>query len=202
VRLLLATTNQGKVSELKEMVGDRWNVVSLKAYPDLPEVWEVGATFEENARMKAWAYAAVTGLPALADDSGLCVDALDGGPGIHSARYAPGADAARVRKLLAELDAVPPGGRGASFRCALCLALPSAPVAVVHGECRGSIARQPRGRNGFGYDPVFLVGNGDQTMAELSADEKARVSHRGKAFRLIKSHLDALAAGESTCRSP
>lgn len=198
MRLLLATTNQGKVSELKEMVGDRWNVVSLVDYPDLPEIWEVGATFEENARMKAWAYAAVTGLPALADDSGLCVDALDGGPGIHSARYAPGADPARVRKLLAELDAVPPGRRGASFQCALCLALPSAPVAVVHGECRGSIARQPRGRNGFGYDPVFLVGDGDQTMAELSADEKARVSHRGKAFRQIKSHLDALAAGEST----
>ena len=194
MRLLFATTNPGKVSELKGMVGDRWEVVSLNAYPDLPEVWEVGATFEENARMKAWAYAAATGLPALADDSGLCVDALDGGPGVRSARYAPGADAARVRKLLGELDAVPARRRGAWFRCALCLALPSAPVAVVLGECRGTIARQPRGANGFGYDPIFLVDDEDKTMAELTADEKARVSHRGKAFRLIKSHLDALAA--------
>jgi XTP/dITP diphosphohydrolase len=184
------------------MVGDRWEVVSLEGYPDLPEVWEVGATFEDNARMKACAYAAVTGLPALADDSGLCVDALDGGPGVRSARYAPGSDAARVRKLLGALDALPGRGRGASFRCALCLALPSAPVAVVSGECRGSIARQPRGANGFGYDPIFLVGDGDKTMAELTADEKARVSHRGQAFRLIQSHLDALAAGGSAHRSP
>lgn len=194
MKLLFATRNAGKLAELSLLVGDRLEIVSSEAFP-VPEVEEVGETFEENARSKALASTRATGLPSLADDSGLCVDALDGGPGVRSARYAPGGDRDRYEKLLAAMRDFPEDRRGASFQCALCLALPDGRTFLSHGECRGSIARAPRGSHGFGYDPVFEIERGGRTMAELSPDEKARLSHRGRAFRAMLPRLEALARG-------
>jgi XTP/dITP diphosphohydrolase len=188
VNLVFATTNAGKLAELRALCPEGVQVVSA-ADVSLPEVSEDGATFADNARKKALSALAATGLAALADDSGLCVDALGGRPGVLSARYAPGSDADRVERLLEELAQVPEGARGAVFQCALCLALPGGETVEVAGACRGSIARAPRGTGGFGFDPVFVLPAG-QTMAELSRDEKARVSHRGRAFALLRPVLE------------
>ncbi|MBN9687272.1 MULTISPECIES: RdgB/HAM1 family non-canonical purine NTP pyrophosphatase [unclassified Corallococcus] len=193
-KLLFATGNAGKVRELRLLVGDAVEVVSLKDLPPIPEPVEDAATFEENAVKKAREYSEATGLPALADDSGLCVDALDGRPGVHSARYAPGDDKARYEKLLAELADVPEEKRTASFRCALALVTGKGDEARVEvGRCEGVILRAPKGTNGFGYDPVFQVeGEGGRSMAELAPEEKSRVSHRARAFQLMRRHLLAL----------
>jgi XTP/dITP diphosphohydrolase len=188
-RLLFATTNPGKLRELRGLVGDAVEVLSLKELPPIPEPVEDGATFEENAEKKARAYAEASGLPALADDSGLCVDALGGRPGVHSARYAEGDDRARYEKLLAELASVPEPQRTASFRCALCLAFPAGLARVEVGRCDGRIAFGPRGSHGFGYDPVFLLPQLGRTLAELTPEEKAGLSHRGQAFRKMLPHL-------------
>lgn len=197
MRLLFATRNRGKLAELTDLVGDRLEVASLDEV-DVPEVDEDGETFEENARKKALSAARASGLPALADDSGLCVDALGGAPGTLSARYAEGDDRARYEKLLAALRDVPDECRGAAFRCALCLAFPDGRSFFTRGECRGFIARAPRGTNGFGYDPVFTLSPGGRTIAELSREEKARLSHRGQAFRAMAPRLEALARGVTT----
>ncbi len=194
-RLLFATTNPGKVKELRGLVGDAVEVVSLKELPPVPEPVEDGETFEANAEKKARAYAQATGLPSLADDSGLCVDALGGRPGVHSARYAPGDDRARYEKLLGELSGVPEERRTASFRCALCLAVPGGKSHIEVGRCEGRILTGPRGAHGFGYDPVFLIPALGKTMAELTSEEKAGVSHRGEAFRKIRPVLLGLQAG-------
>jgi XTP/dITP diphosphohydrolase len=167
-------------------------VVSLSEVTITPAA-EDGATFAKNAWKKATHAAHVSGLPALADDSGLCVDALDGRPGVLSARYAEGSDADRVEKLLEELENVADDRRGAGFRCALCLALPDGREFEVEGECRGRISRVPRGKGGFGYDPIFLV-EGGRSMAELSRKEKSSRSHRGLAFAKLKPYLALLAA--------
>jgi XTP/dITP diphosphohydrolase len=194
-RLLFATTNVGKVKELRDLVGDAVEVVSLKDLPPIPEPVEDGETFEANAELKARAYSLATGLPALADDSGLCVDALGGRPGVHSARYAEGDDRARYEKLLGELAGVPEERRTASFRCALCLVRPGGETRIEEGRCEGRILNGPRGSNGFGYDPVFWVPALGKTMAELTREEKAAVSHRGDAFRKMRPALLALQAG-------
>ncbi|MBZ4375522.1 RdgB/HAM1 family non-canonical purine NTP pyrophosphatase [Corallococcus sp. AS-1-6] len=193
-KLLFATGNAGKLRELRALVGDAVEVVSLKDLPPVPEPVEDGATFEENAVKKAREYSEATGLPALADDSGLCVDALDGRPGVHSARYAPGSDKDRYEKLLADLADVPEERRTASFRCALALVTGRGDEARVEvGRCEGLILRAPKGTNGFGYDPVFQVeGEGGRSMAELAPEEKSRVSHRARAFLLMRRHLLAL----------
>ena len=193
-RLLFATSNAGKLRELRALVGDAVEVVSLKDLPPVPEPEEDGDTFQANAVKKARAYSEATGLPALADDSGLCVDALDGRPGVLSARYAPGDDRARYEKLLAELTGVPDAKRTASFRCALALVTGKGEEPRVEvGRCEGTILHAPKGTNGFGYDPVFQVeGEGGRSMAELAAEEKARVSHRARAFQLMRRHLLAL----------
>ncbi|MFP2931901.1 RdgB/HAM1 family non-canonical purine NTP pyrophosphatase [Pyxidicoccus sp. 3LG] len=188
-RLLFATSNKGKLRELRELVGDAVEVVSLADLPPVPEPVEDAATFEGNAVKKAREYAQATGLPALADDSGLCVDALDGRPGVHSARYAPGDDRARYEKLLAELSGVPDARRTASFQCALALVKPGGETHVEVGRCEGRIGHAPRGTHGFGYDPVFVFPDRDRTMAELTSEEKAAVSHRGAAFRKMRPHL-------------
>jgi XTP/dITP diphosphohydrolase len=195
VKLLFGTRNPGKLRELRALVGSRFEVVSLQDLGPVPEVEETGETFEANAEAKALAYARSTGLATLADDSGLCVDALGGRPGVHSARYAPGSDANRVEKLLREMRAVSEGRRAAVFRCALCLALPTGWQVLESAECRGEIAREPRGENGFGYEPVFLVPELGRTMAELSADEKGQISHRARAMARMRPHLQLLAAG-------
>ncbi|WP_224243393.1 XTP/dITP diphosphatase [Hyalangium gracile] len=193
-RVLFATTNAGKVKELRGLVGGSVEVVSLKDLPPIPEPVEDGETFEANAEKKARAYAEASGLPALADDSGLCVDALGGRPGVHSARYAEGDDRARYLKLLGELEGVPEAQRTASFRCALCLAFPGGKALVEVGRCEGSILTGPRGAHGFGYDPVFFIPALGKTMAELTSEEKSGVSHRGEAFRKMKPALLALQA--------
>jgi XTP/dITP diphosphohydrolase len=195
-KLLFATTNAGKLRELRGLVGDAVEVVSLADLRPLPDVVEDEPTLEGNALKKAREYSQATGLPALADDSGLFVDALDGRPGVYSARYAPGDDKARYEKLLTELSGVPDDKRTASFRCALALVMPGGASKVEVGRCEGRIGHAPRGSHGFGYDPVFIVSDkGGRTMAELTADEKAAVSHRGAAFRLMKPHLLGLVAG-------
>lgn len=194
-RLLFATSNAGKLAELRGLLGGGVEVLSSTDFPGIPSPVEDGDTFEQNACKKARAYAIATGVAALADDSGLCVEALGGRPGVHSARYAEGEDRARVDKLLGELAGVPPGRRGAAFRCALCLALPTGETFVEVGECRGEIALGPRGEHGFGYDPVFLLPELGQTMAELSREQKSRLSHRGRAFERMRPRLLELLGG-------
>lgn len=191
-RIFFATGNAGKLKELRELVGGELEVLSFSDIPGMPEVDEDQPTFEGNARKKALANLEATGLPTLADDSGLCVDALGGRPGVLSARYAEGDDLARIQKLLGELRDVPDAERTASFRCALALALPGGKVLVEEGGCPGRILHAPQGRQGFGYDPVFLVPELGKTMAEVSSAEKSRISHRGNAFRKMRLHLLAL----------
>jgi XTP/dITP diphosphohydrolase len=227
--LFFGTTNPGKLRELRRLVaGLPIRVVS----PDdlgrpAPEVVEDGLTFEENAAKKAAGFARFAGMHALADDSGLCVDALGGEPGVRSARWSddeagpepaspvcelPGAAAGELGpvagraardernndKLLRALDGVPDAGRGAEYRAVLAVAAPDGRiVATAEGTCRGRIGRARRGTGGFGYDPLFLAGagaSGGRTMAELSAEEKDAISHRGEAFRRLRAALAALAA--------
>ncbi len=192
MKLLFATRNPGKLRELRDLVGSSFEVQSLADHPDLPDVDEIGETFEENAQLKAQACARSIGIAALADDSGLCIDALEGRPGVRSARYAPGPDAARIEKLLSEMREVAEDERGAAFRCALCLALPEGWSVTESGECRGRIAHRARGSNGFGYDPVFFIPELMRTMAELTPEEKARVSHRARAWARMRPHLALL----------
>ncbi len=190
--LLVATRNRGKLEELAALLSDvPMRLLSLNDVGVDDEVEETGATFEENAVLKATAYARASGLTTLADDSGLEVDALGGEPGVRSARYAgPDADdAARVRFLLGKLRETPPGGRRARFRCVIAVAGPDGGVRTFAGACEGVVADAPRGRNGFGYDPVFLFPGVGRTMAELSPEEKAAVSHRGRAARLAAAAL-------------
>lgn len=191
-RVLFATGNLGKVRELRLLVGDAVDVLSLKDVPPIPEPVEDGETFQSNAEKKALAYARAAGFPALSDDSGLCVDALEGRPGVQSARYGPGDDRDRCLKLLRELEGVPEARRTASFFCALCLAWPDGERVVEVGGCKGLIALAPRGEGGFGYDPVFWIPALGKTLAELSPEEKSGVSHRGAAFRKMRGHLLAL----------
>jgi len=165
-------------------------VKSAKDFPSIPEVDEDRNTFEGNAAKKAHTFAKATGQWALADDSGLEVDALDGRPGVFSARYAP-TEPERIQKLLGELTGVPDEKRTARFRCVLCLAFPDGAERFTSGTCEGRIGHGPRGTNGFGYDPVFELPGG-KTMAELTRDEKSALSHRGHAFRLMKDVLATL----------
>lgn len=196
MKLLFATSNEGKLRELRKLVGSSFEIVSLVDVGGPPNVVEDEQTFEGNARKKALACARASGLPSLADDSGLCVDALGGRPGVQSSRYAPGGDAQRIAKLLEEMKGVPEAQRGAEFRCALCLALPNGEQVIETGRCQGQIGTAPRGHNGFGYDPIFVLPQPGKTMAELTPEQKSQISHRGEAFRRMKPHLLALANGE------
>ena len=189
--LLIATRNRGKLLEFERIFGALGVQVIGAADLGLPEVDEDADTFEGNATKKARACAAASGLLALADDSGLVVDALDGAPGVHSARYAGSAgDAANVDKLLDALAGVPEGARSARFRCVLALASPDDDeVALTVGTCEGAIGFERVGGLGFGYDPVFVPAGHTRTMAELGADEKDALSHRGQATQAMKAHL-------------
>jgi len=193
-RLLLATRNPGKLVELRRMLSG-FDVVGLADVPDFPEVPETGATFAENALAKAHDAAAATGLPSVADDSGLAVDALNGMPGVLSARWSGrhGDDRANLELLLAQVGDVPDERRGAAFVCAAALVVPGGPETVVHGEWVGHLTRGPRGTNGFGYDPIFVPEGETRTSAELSAAEKDAASHRARALRALLPHLRALA---------
>jgi XTP/dITP diphosphohydrolase len=193
-QIVVATRNPGKVKEFRSLLATTgWEVLGLADAAIAIEAEETGTTFAENARQKALAYSHETELPVLADDSGLEVSALGGRPGIHSARYAgDGADdSRRIAKLLSEL-AQAAGGRSARFVCALALARRGRLILEAEGECRGVIADAPRGTHGFGYDPVFLFPELGKTYAELSEEEKNRVSHRARA---VASLLELLAGG-------
>ena len=192
-RLLLATRNRGKLVELRRMLSD-FDVVGLADVPEFPEAPETGATFAENALAKARDAAAATGLPSVADDSGLAVDALNGMPGVLSARWSGrhGDDRANLELLLAQVGDVPDERRGAAFVCAAALVVPGGPETVVHGAWTGRLTRAPRGTNGFGYDPIFVPDGETRTSAELSADEKDAASHRARALQALLPHLRAL----------
>jgi len=198
-RLVLATRNAHKVGELREILADvlaelDLDIVGLADFPDVPDVIADGVTFAENALLKARAVAAATGLPALADDSGLAVDVLGGAPGIFSARWSGrhGDDRANLELLLAQLSDVRDEHRGAGFVCAAAIALPDGRTRVEEGHFRGTLTREPRGSNGFGYDPILLVDGDTRTSAELSPAEKNAVSHRGTAFRALSDALREL----------
>lgn len=187
-RLVIATGNAGKLREIRALLGDGWEILA-QADCGVRPVEETGADFRENALLKARHAAARTGLPALADDSGLEVDALGGRPGVHSARYAGKAagDADNVRRLLDEMHAVPAERRTARFRCVVALADPARPgdPVVAEGVWEGRIATEPGGSGGFGYDPVFIDSASGRRAAELEPGEKNRLSHRGRALRQL-----------------
>ncbi len=192
-RLVLATLNPHKVTELSRILdgdgdggpGAGVSLTSLADFPGAPDVAETGATFAENALLKARAIAAFTGLPAVADDSGICADALNGMPGVLSARWSGrhGDDQANLDLLLAQLADIPDERRGAEFRCAAALVQPGGAEQVTEGVLRGALIRARRGTGGFGYDPIFVPDGGTQTTAELSPAEKDAISHRGRALR-------------------
>ncbi len=198
-RVLLATRNAKKLAELGRILDAEGvtgvEVVGLDSVPEFPEAPETGATFEENALAKAADAAQATGLPAVADDSGLAVDALNGMPGVLSARWAGrhGDDQANLELVLGQLADVPDDRRGAAFVCAAALVHPDGDEVVVRGEWRGEIIRESRGHNGFGYDPIFVPDGETRTSAELSPAEKDAASHRGRALRLLLPSLRKLA---------
>lgn len=190
--LLIATGNSGKFKEFTALfAGSGIRLYSLQDFPSLPPVVEDGATFRDNALKKAAAAANETGLPAIADDSGLCVDALDGRPGVLSARFAGegGGDAANNLKLLRELSGVPMVRRSAAFRCVISFFTPAGISADFDGELRGFILEEAAGSGGFGYDPLFMVPEYGKTLAELPIEVKNRISHRGRAADSLLAYL-------------
>jgi len=207
-KIVLATRNAHKIVELRRILdaaagsaetgstapGPAWELIGLDAFPELADVLETGVTFEENALLKAHATAQATGLPAIADDSGLAVDVLGGSPGVFSARWAGrhGDDVANLELLLAQLSDVPDQHRQAHFACAAAFARPDGAELVRFGRLSGTLIRRPRGTNGFGYDPIFVAAGESRTNAELTAAEKDAISHRGRAFRSLVAELPTL----------
>lgn len=190
--LVLATRNRGKLKEIGTLLSGLVERIRCAAdFEGFPETVEDGVTFEQNALKKAREAVAHTGLPALADDSGLVVEALGGRPGVHSARFAgEGAgDAANNRRLLEELDDLPADRRRAAFVCVLAFVTPGGREELFHGRVGGIIIGEQRGEGGFGYDPLFLVDGFDRTMAELAMEEKNRISHRGQALLAFREYL-------------
>jgi XTP/dITP diphosphohydrolase len=190
MKALLATRNGKKLAELRRILEDAGVAVSLVGLadvPEYPEAPETGLTFEENALLKAREAVRHTGLPAIADDSGIAVDALNGMPGVFSARWAGrhGDDTANLELLLAQVGDVPEEHLGAAFVCAAAFVSPDGREVVAHGEMRGRLVRTPRGTNGFGYDPIFVADGHSMTNAELAPADKDAISHRGKAFRAL-----------------
>jgi XTP/dITP diphosphohydrolase len=188
--VVLATRNTGKIVELRRILAEASvpiEIVGLEEFPEIGDVAETGLTFAENALLKAHAVAEQSGLPAISDDSGLCVDALNGMPGIFSARWSGkhGDDEANLSLLLGQVSDVPRECRAAHFACAAALVLPSGEERVAEGALHGVIIDAPRGSNGFGYDPIFVPEGESRTTAELSAQEKDAISHRGRAFRAL-----------------
>jgi len=191
--LVLASTNQGKTREIQDLLkGFPLDIKNLNDFGPIPEVIEDGDTFDDNAYKKASFTARVLGYPAMADDSGLCVEALGGSPGVFSARYAGknATDADNVAKLLADLE--PHENRRASFECVISIAVPTGAALTYEGSCEGIITRKPAGENGFGYDPLFYFPAYDKTFAQLPMEEKAQVSHRGKALKQVADEMDKI----------
>lgn len=192
MRLLIATTNPGKVREYRALLsGLDLELVGLKDVGIEVDVAETGDTYAANAELKAREYARLSGLMTLADDSGLEVDALNGRPGVHSARYAPDSPT-RIQKLLGEMIDVPDDRRVAHFQCVIALAAPDGPLTTTEGSCAGVIAREARGSNGFGFDPVFYMPEHSATMAELPEDFKNQISHRARAAQKMRVILQSI----------
>jgi len=194
-KLVLATRNQGKITEfrriLEELAPGQIELIGVDQFPDLVDVEETGTSFEENSLLKARYTSQATGLPAIADDSGLCVDVLNGDPGIFSARWAGvhGNDQANLEKVLAQLKDVPNEKRTAHFKCVASLVFPDGREQVAEGRFEGHILHAPVGENGFGYDPIFQPLGLSISSAQMSAQEKDLVSHRGKSLRAIAPHV-------------
>ncbi len=191
--IVLATTNKGKTREIQELLqGFPITIKNLTDFGPIPEVIEDGETFDDNAYKKASFTARVLGYPAMADDSGLCVQALDGAPGVYSARYAGenASDADNVNKMLEDLKSHE--NRNAAFKCVISIAVPTGAALTYEGECHGIITDKPIGENGFGYDPLFFYPELNKTFAQLSIEEKGRVSHRGHALKQIAEEMDKI----------
>jgi XTP/dITP diphosphohydrolase len=190
MRVVLATQNAHKLVEMRRILDEAGldiELVGTDQFPDLTDVVENGSTFAANALLKARSVCAETGLPAIADDSGLSVDALNGMPGIFSARWSGshGDDLANLNLLLGQITDVPDARRGAAFHCAAAVVLPDGTERLVEGTIDGTLIREPRGTNGFGYDPIFVPLGESRTTAEMSAEEKDAISHRGRAMRAL-----------------
>ncbi|MEH7083413.1 XTP/dITP diphosphatase [Neobacillus drentensis] len=193
--VIIATKNPGKAKEFEHIFSSRGITVrTLLDYPEIPEVEETGTTFEENATLKAEAVSEALGKMVIGDDSGLIVDALEGRPGIYSARYAgePKNDQNNTDKVLSELADIPEEKRTARFYCALAVSVPGQETKTVSGTCEGRILEERRGTNGFGYDPVFYVPEKGLAMAELSSEEKNKISHRANALKKLDVVLDSI----------
>ncbi|OOE17548.1 XTP/dITP diphosphohydrolase [Bacillus sp. SJZ110] len=191
---IIATHNPGKVKEFKEILEPRgYDVKSLAEIGFTEEIEETGHTFEENAILKAEAVAKAVNKMVIADDSGLSIDNLGGRPGVYSARYAGEQkdDQANIEKVLSELKGIEKEQRTARFRCALAVSIPGEGTKTVEGHVEGYIAEEPRGEYGFGYDPIFIVKDKDKTMAELTSDEKNKISHRADALKKLSKLLEA-----------
>ncbi len=192
--IILATRNDNKVRELQQLLsGTDFQIISMANFPDVPNVTEDGDTFEANAIKKARKVSAILGKTTLADDSGLVVDYLDGAPGVYSARFAgpDHNDAANNRKLLQLLNGVPPQQRTARFCCAVAIVTPEGQLAITQGTCEGIIIDELRGKNGFGYDPLFFIPQLGKTFAELDSTAKNTISHRGQALQKARIILEA-----------
>ena len=199
-KVIIATKNKGKAKEFERMLSPHgFEILTLLDLPDFPDIEETGETFEENAVLKAEEAAAMLNEIVIADDSGLIVDALDGRPGVYSARYAGEAkdDDANIDKVLSELSGVPSEERTARFFCVLAIAGPNLETRTYSGACEGRIIEERQGDNGFGYDPVFFIDDKDKTMAELTSEEKSAISHRGNALRKFEDNLSSLIGGRS-----
>lgn len=197
MKIVAATANKNKISEIREKFSgiDHVSIIPVSEIADVPEIAEDADSFEGNALIKAGTICSITGMPAMADDSGLVVDALNGEPGVYSARYGgPGLDdKARYLLLLEKMKDIPDGSRQARFVCAIALVLPDGRQFTASGRCEGIITRSPEGDTGFGYDPVFFVPEKGRTMAQLSMTEKNSLSHRGRALDSIAILLKELA---------
>ena len=197
IKVVIASRNEHKIDEMRRILNEAGlslDLVGIQEFPDLPDVDETGETFAENALLKAREIFAFTGLPAIADDSGLCVDALGGMPGIFSARWAGthGNDLANLQLLLAQISHVAPDRRTASFRCAAAIVMPSGAEEVVEGVMSGRVIDTPRGTNGFGYDPIFIADGYSITTAEMDSASKDAISHRGRAIAALAPTLAQL----------
>lgn len=191
--LVLATRNAGKTAEIRDLLkAFPVEICNLGNFGPIPEIEEDGATFDENAYKKAYFAARILGLPALADDSGLVVDALDGAPGVFSARYAgeKASDADRCKHLLQAMQGQT--RRTAAFECVISIAVPEGPALTYEGRCQGLITQAPKGANGFGYDPIFYYPPGNKTFAEMTMAEKSTVSHRGRALHELQAEFDKI----------
>lgn len=202
MEIVIATRNPGKMKEIVSILNSsQIKFLSLSDFPQIPEIVEDGTTFTENAQKKASIISRLTGHLAIADDSGLCVEALQGKPGIFSSRFAGenADDAERCRQLLSQMQDVPLAKRKATFVCAIALANPQGKMQVVEGRCHGLISFFPRGIHGFGFDPIFFLPKLGKTMAELTLEEKNKISHRARALRKIKKILPTFLS--SSCQN-